>query len=181
MAISDPLLGTVFYTLDQDPAERPVFVRETNRCLTCHGALKTRNVPGVQIRSIFVDSAGDPIIGLGMFELGDHSTPLASARGGWYVTGSPRLATTSWQSRRSSGKTWRRNEPNSSGQNITELHSRVDKSRYLSKHSDIVALMVLRASGGSTKPNHPCQALKPASLHDAAKGKEMPPAEKEPT
>lgn len=141
LAIGDSQLGTVFYTLDQQPAERPHFTRETNRCLTCHGALKTRNVPGVQVRSIFVNPQGEPLVSLGSFRV-DHTTPLAQRWGGWYVTGSHgeqkhfgNLVVTNAK---------RREEIDvSSGQNVNDLSSRFDVSHYLTPHSDLAALMVL--------------------------------------
>ena len=39
-------LGTAFYTLDQEPAERPRFTRQTDNCLICHASSPTRGVPG---------------------------------------------------------------------------------------------------------------------------------------
>src|SRR5437660_3788546 len=42
----DPQLGAVFYTLDQDPDEKPHFVRQTDACLLCHGSSQTRGIPG---------------------------------------------------------------------------------------------------------------------------------------
>src|SRR4051812_3853532 len=41
-AAADPNLGTVFYTLDQEPAERPKFTRHTDNCLICHGSPVSR-------------------------------------------------------------------------------------------------------------------------------------------
>src|ERR1017187_11036082 len=38
----DPQLGTVFYTLDQEEANRPRFIRQTDACLTCHGSSQTK-------------------------------------------------------------------------------------------------------------------------------------------
>ena len=52
VSAADPLLGTVFYTLDQEPAERPRFARQTENCLICHGSSTTRGVPGHLMRSV---------------------------------------------------------------------------------------------------------------------------------
>lgn len=141
IAMGDPKLGTVFYTLDQQASDKPKFVRQTNRCLTCHGALKTRNVPGVQVRSVFVDQEGQPIVSLGSFRV-DHTTPLSQRWGGWYVTGNHGNQKHFGNLVVENAK--RREEIDVSiGQNVTDLSQRFDVSRYLTPHSDLVALMVL--------------------------------------
>ena len=45
VSASDPNLGTAFYTLDQEPAERPRFVRQTDNCLSCHSSTATQGKP----------------------------------------------------------------------------------------------------------------------------------------
>jgi len=141
IAVADPALGMVFYTLDQTAVDAPVFHRRVNECLTCHASIRTRNVPGVQVRSMFVDKDGTPLISLGSFRV-DHTTPLENRWGGWYVTGTH-------GSQRHIGNlvaptASRRAEiDNSSNFNLIDLKSRFDVSKYLSPHSDLVALMVL--------------------------------------
>lgn len=141
IAAADPLLGMVFYTLDQTELERPTLERQNNRCLNCHGAARTRSVPGLLVRSVFPDPNGQPVVAAGSF-VSTHSSPLERRWGGWYVTGThgshrhlgnftlpdakkPRLV------------------DNSTGQNLTDLAGRCNTAAYLSPHSDIVALMVL--------------------------------------
>jgi hypothetical protein len=85
-AVADPALGTVFYTLDQSPSERPRFVRQTDDCLICHSGGQTRGVPGHVLRSVYPDNAGRPIYSAGSHRV-DHATPLEHRWGGWYVTG----------------------------------------------------------------------------------------------
>lgn len=141
VAVADPMLGTVFYTLDQQPLEKPVFERQFNRCLTCHGALKTRNVPGVQVRSVFVDKLGEPIVSLGTFRV-DHTTPLAQRWAGWYVTGTH--GNQKHFGNLIAEKVKRREDLDiSAGQNVTDLSKLFDVERYLTPHSDLVSLMVL--------------------------------------
>ena len=72
----------------------------------------------------------------------DHTTPVDQRWGGWYVTGTH-------GSQKHLGNLIVRGrdveEPvdNSAGQNVTELKDRLNVDRYVSPHSDIVALMVL--------------------------------------
>lgn len=137
----DPTLGTVFYTLDQQSVEKPQFVRQTDNCLLCHSSSRTEGVPGHLARSILVDSRGVPIYSAGSRTV-DQTTPIAERWGGWYVTG------THGDQRHMGNLIGRdpraRSMPeNPDGQNLVDLTDRFDASRYLSPHSDLVALMVL--------------------------------------
>lgn len=137
----DPQLGAVFYTVDQEPTEKPRFTRQTDNCLLCHGSTHTRGVPGHTIRSLYVDSAGFPVLSMGTHRI-DHSSPLSKRWGGWYVTG-----THGNQQHLGNlivnGKQDREPVDNGAGQNVTDLNSRIKTSTYLSPHSDLIALMVL--------------------------------------
>lgn len=141
IAARDPELGMVFYTLKQEEAEAPVFKRQTNSCLTCHGAARTKNVPGLLVRSVYPDPGGHPVVAAGSF-LSTHKSPLNQRWGGWYVTG-----THGDQAHIGNFTLTTAKKPktvdNSSGHNITDLKDRFDGSPYLTPHSDIVALMVL--------------------------------------
>ena len=75
IAAIDPRLGAVFYTIDQEQTERPKFVRQTESCLVCHSSSRTDGVPGLLIRSLFVDRSGQPILSEGSYTV-DHRTPL---------------------------------------------------------------------------------------------------------
>ncbi|MBS0205565.1 MAG: hypothetical protein JSS49_21895 [Planctomycetes bacterium] len=137
----DPQLGAVFYTLDQEPVEKPRFARQVDNCLICHGSSHTRGVPGHFIRSVYVDGVGFPVLAMGTHRI-DHSSPISKRWGGWYVTGTHgdqahlgNLIVT--------GKHEREPVDNSAGQNLTDLTTRFKTSAYLSPHSDLVALMVL--------------------------------------
>lgn len=141
ISTADPKLGTVFYTLDQEPGERPRFLRQTDSCLSCHGSTLTRGVPGHLVRSVFPDRKGDPILSLGSTKV-DQSTPFANRWGGWYVTG-----TSGKQTHR--GNFILQDRPrdppkeNPEGVNVTDLKYRFTVANYLTPHSDLVALMVL--------------------------------------
>lgn len=137
----DPKLGAVFYTLDQREQEKPRFTRQTDSCLLCHSSSRTDGVPGHVVRSLFVSPAGQPIFSAGSNTV-DHTTPLGDRWGGWYVTGKhgdqKHLGNLIIR-----GRDVPRPIENEAGQNVNELADRFAVGRYLSPHSDIVALMVL--------------------------------------
>ncbi|WP_437191888.1 hypothetical protein [Planctomicrobium sp. SH527] len=141
LSVSDPKLGMVFYTLDQENFELPRFVRQTDRCLTCHSSSRTENVPGHLVRSLFVDARGLPIFSSGSKNV-DHRTPIEQRWGGWYVTGThgSQIHQGNFVSRE---RTLREPVENAKGQNLTSLEGRFKLEKYLTPHSDIVALMVL--------------------------------------
>lgn len=137
----DPQLGTVFYTLNQEKNEKPHFQRRTDNCLVCHSSSRTEGVPGHLVRSLYVDVGGQPLLSAGS-RMVDHTTPIEQRWGGWYVTGTH-------GSQKHLGNLVVRGrdvqEPvdNSAGQNLSELKDRLNVDRYVSPHSDIVALMML--------------------------------------
>src|SRR5205814_1941380 len=142
VSAADPAIGTAFYTLDQEPAGRPRFTRQTDNCLTCHASTLTRNTPGHLMRSVFPDPAGDPILSAGTHRT-DPASPFAERYGGWYITG-----THGKQTHRGNLIVRNRREAdagpdNAAGRNVTDLHGRFTVDNYLTPHSDIVALMVL--------------------------------------
>jgi hypothetical protein len=157
---ADPKLGAVFYTLDQARQETPRLVRQTESCLTCHASSRTENVPGHLVRSLFADSAGEPIFSAGSYTV-DHRTPLEQRWGGWYVTGT-HGAQRHLGNFFARGKEPRRAVENAQGQNVTDLKDRIATDAYLSPHSDIVALMVLEhqtlVHNRLTKANFEAQA-----------------------
>ncbi|MFO0949142.1 MAG: hypothetical protein U1D30_25065 [Planctomycetota bacterium] len=141
ISVADPGLGTVFYTLDQKQEAAPVFLRQTDKCLICHGSSQTDGVPGHLVRSVFVDEHGLPLLGEGSHRV-DHTTPLEDRWGGWYVTGrhgeQKHLGNLIYR-----GGKVQRPIVNDAGLNVTMLDDHFSTERYLTPHSDIVALMVL--------------------------------------
>lgn len=137
----DPQLGTVFYTLNQDQNEKPQFQRRTDNCLVCHSSSRTEGVPGHLVRSLYVDDSGQPMLSAGS-RIVDHTTPIEQRWGGWYVTGThgPQKHLGNLVVR---GRDVQEPVDNSAGQNVTELTDRLNVDRYVSPHSDIVALMML--------------------------------------
>ena len=141
---TDPTNGPVFYTLSQKDVDaiKPVkFFRQTDSCLQCHASSMTNDMPGHIVRSVYPDSAGQPILSAGTFRT-NHASPLKERWGGWYVTGTSgaqkHMGNVVSADRDSVEKT-----DFTAGTNTTEIKSKFDVSGYLSPHSDIVALMVL--------------------------------------
>ena len=137
----DPQLGTVYYTLDQEQVDKPQFSRQHDSCLICHASSQTNHVPGHLVRSVYTDRGGFPLLAAGTFRV-DHSTPLKNRWGGWYVTGTHgetrHLGNVSFAT-----KSVPEDFDNSPNLNLTSVEDRIPASRYLTPHSDIVALMVL--------------------------------------
>jgi hypothetical protein len=138
----DPQLGGVFYTLDQEEVTRPKFTRQTDACLLCHASSQTKSVPGHLIRSVFSDRGGDPILSMGTTRV-DQTTPFERRWGGWYVNGThgkqTHLGNLVVKNRHDRDAVLK----NPAGQNVTDLKGFFDTTKYLTPHSDIVALMVL--------------------------------------
>jgi hypothetical protein len=142
IASVDPLLGAVFYMVKQEQTARPQLERQTALCLQCHDTygLTGGGVPELLTGAMLPDAQGNSVYHEGWFET-THETPLQRRWGGWYVTGThgdqvhqgnvfvedpARAATIDF---RQSG-------------NVTDLTGRLETGRYLTPHSDIVALMV---------------------------------------
>lgn len=138
---TDPVRGEVFYTLRQEGEEKPKFVRDQGQCTVCHASSRTQRVPGGLVRSAYVNAGGMPHYGAGTFNT-DQTSPLSERWGGWYVTGTH-------GSMRHMGNAIARdrhdpeNIDREAGANVTDLSELFHVEKYLTPHSDIVALMVL--------------------------------------
>ena len=141
VSVADPALGTVFYSMEQVPGERPRFERRTEDCLLCHGGSQTRGVPGHIVRSVYPSPSGQPIFSAGSHRV-DDSTALADRWGGWYVTGrhgaQRHLGNVTFDARPATAA-----DADPSGLNVTDLAGRFGKKGYLTGQSDLVALSVL--------------------------------------
>jgi hypothetical protein len=140
IASVDPRQGVVFYTMNQEADPKPRIDRR-DECLQCHQSVGTVGVPGLMVRSVYVERSGMPLFHAGGF-VTDHRSPLAQRWGGWYVTGTH-------GSQRHMGNIFveDRDHPDDldreKGANVTDLKGRIDVENYLAPSSDIVALMVL--------------------------------------
>ena len=138
---TDPLLGSVFYTLPQQPTDSPKFIRDKGQCLQCHAARRTQNVPGPVVRSLFTSHNGQPVFNFGTF-VSDHTSPFSQRWGGYYVTG------THGRMRHMGNILVDANQGRTAvdyddGANVTDLSPFLDTKPYLTDESDLVALMVL--------------------------------------
>lgn len=144
ISTADPDLGAVFYTLEQE-ADAPRITRQMDNCLICHGSSSTKGVPGHLVRSVYVDAGGFPVLSFGTYRI-DHTSPIEQRWGGWYVTGThgvqKHLGNLIVRSKESPEKI-----DNSAGQNVNDLSAHFDTQRYLTPHSDLIALMVLEHQG----------------------------------
>ena len=101
-----------------------------DECLQCHASGGTLGVPGLVVRSVFVERTGMPLFHAGGF-VTDHRSPLAQRWGGWYVTGTHGAA-------RHMGNVFAedRDHPDEldreQGANVTDLKGRIEPGMYLS-------------------------------------------------
>lgn len=142
IAAMDPDLGPVFYTLDQEESDKPVFERHTAACLRCHDTygLSGGGVPRFLIGSGPTDALGR-MSGHEGWKLTTDQTPLSRRWGGWYVTG------THGDQHHMGNIVVRANGPAPGAPaatgNLADLSGLIDTDPYLTEHSDIVALMVV--------------------------------------
>ena len=139
IAVADPKLGGVFYTLEQKEVAKPKFARN-DQCLECHASAKSMGVPGHLVRSFETDEAGVIDLASGT-SLVNHRTPLTDRWGGWYVTG--KHGTQPHRGNLIGKAAFERQvkEPNYLG-NVTDLSGYFDTTKYPRATSDIVALML---------------------------------------
>ena len=136
-AAQDPQQGTIFYTLDQKPAEKPSLQRR-DFCLSCHVSRATLEVPGMLVRSIATSATGMTLPQFANAVV-DHRTPFNERWGGYYVTG------THGSMQHLGNALVDRSDPDAShaaAQNVTSLRGRFDVDAYPSADGDIAALLV---------------------------------------
>ncbi|MCW1884254.1 hypothetical protein OKA04_05890 [Luteolibacter flavescens] len=134
--VQDPVLGPVFYTIDTAAEQGMKIQRDLSNCLSCHGTTRTEGVPGLQVRSVFPDVDGHPILPMGTSHV-NHDTPLAERWGGYYVTGRSSLPHLGNRTYVKGGD----GAPRAS--DLADLSGLIDAAKYPQATSDIVALMVL--------------------------------------
>lgn len=139
IATQDRRQGVIFYTLDQDLADKPTFKRRDD-CLTCHLSHSSLGVPGMLVRSVHTEPGGQTRRDLGDY-ITDHRSPMEERFGGWYVTGkiaSVRHLGNAMVTDSSKPESTITAETLS----LKSLDGKFDPYAYLSSHSDIAALMV---------------------------------------
>ena len=138
VASLDPTQGVLFFSIDQQPAERPD-IRRNNQCLACHLSWDTLGVPGLTTLSTLPMPDDPNAYAIGWVT--DHRIPLADRWGSWYVTGAPPML-------RHLGNT---TEPMTyvpgpdadPAPVLDTLEELFDLNGYPTPYSDIVALLVL--------------------------------------
>ncbi len=138
VASLDPKQGAIFYLLPQQITPPLRQLARDTRCLACHYSIATLGVPGFLVRSIPSSPNGMIMPWLGNYTT-DHRSPLAERWGGWYVTGRGGRHLGNAPITDRSLQDVRIDDANL---NVTSLTGRFDTQRYLSPHSDIVALLV---------------------------------------
>ena len=138
VASLDPTQGVLFYSIDQQPAERPQ-IRRNDQCLACHLSWDTLGIPGLTTLSTLPMPDDPNAYAIGWVT--DHRIPLSDRWGSWYVTGAP-------PSLRHLGNS---TEPMESvpgpdadpAPALDTLEGLFDLNGYPTPYSDIVALLVL--------------------------------------
>ena len=138
VASLDPKQGAIFYLLPQQTTPPLRQLARDTRCLACHYSTATLGVPGFLVRSIPTSPNGTIMPWLGNYTT-DHRSPLAERWGGWYVTGRGGRHLGNAPITDRSLQDVRIDDANL---NVESLTGRFDAQRYLSPHSDIVALLV---------------------------------------
>lgn len=136
--VQDPALGLVFYVIDAGEGETLKIERDTSQCMSCHGTTRTEGVPGVQVRSVFPNAEGHPLLAKGTSHV-NHDTPLPERWGGYYVTGRSSLPHLGNRTYTEHGEGDDKPLPS----DLADLREKIDVSKYPRPTSDIVALMVL--------------------------------------
>ncbi len=86
VASLDPTQGVLFFSIDQQSAERPQ-IRRNNQCLACHLSWDTLGIPGLTTLSTLPMPDDPNAYAIGWVT--DHRIPLSDRWGSWYVTGAP--------------------------------------------------------------------------------------------
>lgn len=138
IGVMDDRLGAVFYSI-RDGARNATLNRDRGGCIACHSTNRTQKVPGFLVRSVYTAADGHP---RDFGTTSDHRSPFSGRWGGWYVTGTHgrmrhlgnELATDPDDEEKINVE---------QGANVLSLGDRFIGTRYLTPHSDLVALMVM--------------------------------------
>ena len=85
VAAIDPDLGPVFRIFRPTTNGRPEVTR-SERCMNCHAARTSQQVPGLLAESVICTRTGASLDGFRREQVG-HTIPLALRFGGWHITG----------------------------------------------------------------------------------------------
>jgi hypothetical protein len=134
--VHDRELGPVFYTIEANAKAGLKIERDLSNCMSCHGTTRTEGVPGLQVRSVFPNVDGHPLLAMGTSHV-NHDTPLPERWGGYYVTGRSSLPHLGNRTYEEGG------DETPQPSDLADVSRLIDSSKYPKATSDIVALMVL--------------------------------------
>ncbi len=137
----DPGQGTIFYSIPQQPSERPQFGRQEH-CVSCHLTWDTLGVPGPTVKTTFARKTIDGFANGGPV---DHRSPIADRWSGWFVTGAAVP-----EQHRGNVELVQPVPRTGPAPKLTSVAGEFDTTGYLAATSDIVALMVLEHQAHAT-------------------------------
>ena len=139
----DGMMGTVFYTIDEQPGRTPHVERETTRCLQCHDTFSESGggVPNFLFLSAYTRREHGIITNEVAIHTSD-STPYADRWGGWYVTGN--VGDMEHLGNILAPKDGALSESAIHARSYATLDGFFDTKPYLTDTSDVVALMILQ-------------------------------------
>ena len=82
---TDPELGAIFYIFDIPKNSGPLSIERSRRCMNCHAAPETGEIPGLLIKSVVPGPRGGTLDAFRQDRMG-HDVPLEDRFGGWYLT-----------------------------------------------------------------------------------------------
>lgn len=138
VAVQDPRQGSGFYTLAQTDVAAPE-LRRGQPCLSCHVSWDTRAVPGRFVLTSHPRRTENDYANGGVI---DHRDPFPTRWGGWYVTGQS-VPAQHMGNVALVGAHARTPDAMAPPPKLTDVSARIDTGRYLTPHSDVVALLVL--------------------------------------
>lgn len=141
VSAQDPRQGTIYYTLPQSSSAEASFTRN-DQCLRCHLSWDTLAVPGPMVLTVLPRKSDRDYADGGVV---DHRTPIAERWGGWFVTGARVPA------QHQGNVPLIQPKPRTGPPPVlTSLEGQFDAAGYLSRSSDVAALMVLEHQAHAT-------------------------------
>ena len=130
----DAAMGSIFYTITEQPNALSTAGRDSVNCLRCHLSWDTLGVPGMSVLTTFPRKSDADYANGGFV---DHYRPIPERWGGWYVTGKKLPPRHMGNLPLFMPKPLPPPAPRASLDGVFNLDG------YLTPYSDIVALMVL--------------------------------------
>jgi hypothetical protein len=130
----DAAMGSIFYTITEQPNALATAGRDSVNCLRCHLSWDTLGVPGMSVLTTFPRKSDADYANGGFV---DHYRPISERWGGWYVTGKKLPPRHMGNLPLFMPKPLPPPAPRASLDGVFNLDG------YLTPYSDIVALMVL--------------------------------------